>query len=194
MRFRKWLTVSLVVLSVFIWGNDRVVVYAEGAATDTEQAAYIPANTTIEVILTETVSSKTAKAGDPLHFMTKNALLINNVNIIPAGSVVIGKIKTAEGASAFGKDGKLEFTIDSVKTLNDVLVPLYGAASYVSTKKSPTAWTVIKSAFSEGENIQCYAGTVYDASVTENTYLGVSLENLSTVFAALSANTVSIKL
>lgn len=194
MQFRKWLAVFLGVLSVFILGNDRTVVHAEGVFTSNEQAAYIPANTTIEVILTETVSSKTAKAGDSLHFMTKNALLINNVNIIPAGSVVIGKIKTAEGASAFAKDGKLEFTIDSVKTLNDVLVPLYGLASYVSTKKSPAAWTVIKSAFSEGENIQCFAGTIYEASVTENTYLGVSLENLSTVFAEPSANTISIKL
>lgn len=77
--------------------------------------AYIPAGTELTIELTSTVSSKTLKKGDPLPLKTLDNIIINDVIVIPAGTPVEGVVTKATKSGMFGRSGKLEFTITSVK-------------------------------------------------------------------------------
>lgn len=151
--------------------------------------AYIPAGTELTIELTSTVSSKTLKKGDPLPLKTLD-IIINDVIVIPAGTPVEGVVTKATKSGMFGRSGKLEFTITSVKTINNVQIPL----EYTAFKKAghdggaiavAAVVSFVGGMFMKGKNVEFPAGSHFQAKVVSDTDLLVKLSDLA---AAMDPN------
>lgn len=146
--------------------------------------AYIPAGTELTIELTSTVSSKTLKKGDPLPLKTLDNIIINDVIVIPAGTPVEGVVTKATKSGMFGRSGKLEFTITSVKTINNVQIPL----EYTAFKKAghdggaiavAAVVSFVGGMFMKGKNVEFPAGSHFQAKVVSDTDLLVKLSDLA---------------
>ena len=149
-----------------------------------EDHAYIPAKTKISLENTKTIDSKTAHTGDPVQFKTMSNILINDVVVIPAGAIAKGTITKAVSAGGLGRAGKIEFSINSIQTLNCVDIPL----AYDSSKAGQSdggavavfaVVSILGGLFMKGTNVQCVEGTKIEATVTEDTDLNVTFDNLA---------------
>ncbi len=161
--------------------------------------AYIPKGTVIDVELTSEISSKTCHKGDIVPLQTLSNLVINDVMIIPAGTKVNGVVTVARKNGMFGRSGKLEFTINEVKTLNNIKVPL----QYVGKKKAgddggavavAAAVTLVGGLFMKGKNVSFPAGTEFEATVSSDTDLQVPLNELENAMNESHPNSVVIKI
>ena len=149
-----------------------------------EDHVYIPAKTKLELENIRTIDSKTARTGDPVKFKTLSNLIINNVIVIPAGTVASGVITNAVSAGGLGRAGKLEFSIKSLNTLNNVEVPLV----YDSTKSGQgddgavavlAFVSILGGLFMKGTNVQCVEGTKVQAVVPKDTDLNITFDELA---------------
>lgn len=145
--------------------------------------AYIPAETILNIELTENISSKTMKKGNPVPLKTLDHVIINDVIVIPAGIPVEGVVTKAKKSGMFGRSGKLEFTINSVNTINNVRVPLqYSAMKEAGSDGGAVAVAAVVSLvgglFMKGKNVEFPAGTHFQAKVTADTDLHVTLKEL----------------
>ncbi|SEJ90620.1 hypothetical protein SAMN05660742_12310 [Propionispira arboris] len=162
--------------------------------------AYIPGKTRIVLALLNTIDSKTAHTGDIINFKTLDNVKINGVIVIPAGTIANGKITKAVSAGSFGKGGKLEFSVTSIKTLNDIDVPLLCNASYVGTKQIQSSsgisavGSAVQNLFSGGNNVQCLMGMSIDSIVTTDTDLNISISDLSSTMQTFKEHDVNITL
>lgn len=146
--------------------------------------AYIPAKTKITLENTKTIDSKTAHTGDPVQFKTLSNIIVNDIVVIPAGTIANGKITKAISAGGFGRAGKLEFSINSIETINGVTIPLiYDTSKSGQTDGGAIAVFAVVSMlggiFMKGTNVQCVEGTKLEATVTEDTDLNVTFDNLA---------------
>ena len=146
--------------------------------------AYIPKETIINVELTEELSSKKNRVGDAVKLKTLDNVIINDVIVIPAGSLVSGEVTKCTGSGLFGRAGKLEFTINSVKAVNGVEIPL----QYTELKEAGSddgavavaaAVTLIGGLFMKGKNVSFPAGSKMSAKVVADTDLNVQLDDLA---------------
>jgi len=105
----------------------------------TGAAAFALANNTpIRVKLSKTISSATAHVGDAVELEVVEDLVVDGVNVLPAGAKVNGAIAEAEPKKRFGHGGKLAFSITSI-TLADggqIKVRCYQEASGSSNTSS----------------------------------------------------------
>ena len=95
--------------------------------------------------------------------------------------------------------GKLEFTINDVKTLNNIRVPL----QYTGKKKAgndggavavAAAVTLVGGLFMKGKNVDFPAGTQFEAVVASDTDLQTPLTDLKTAMEEAMPNSVVITL
>lgn len=169
-------------------------------AAASSKHAYIPGKTRIVLALLNTIDSKSAHTGDIINFKTLDNVKINGVIVIPAGTITNGKITKAVSAGSFGKGGKLEFSVTSIKTLNDIDVPLSCNASYVGTKQIQSSsgigavGSAVQNLFSGGNNVQCLTGMSIDSIVTTDTDLNVSISDLSSTMQTFKEHDVNITL
>lgn len=148
-----------------------------------EGQAYIPADTILDVKLTQSISSKHMRKGDVVPLVLCDNLLINDVVVVPAGTEVTGVVTDAKSNGRFGRSGKLEFNITSVKTVNNVEIPL----EYVARKEAGSdggavavaaAVSLIGGFFMKGKNVEFPANAIFEAKVTSDTDLQCTLEDL----------------
>lgn len=161
--------------------------------------AYIPKETVINVELTSELSSKKAKVGDIVPLKTLENIIINNVVVVPAGTKVEGVVTKATGSGLFGRSGKLEFSINSVKALNGVEIPLEHttireAGSDGGAVAVAAVVSVVGGLFMKGKNVSFPAGSKFNAVVTADTDLNVTLEDLPNAMNPNVAHGVSITL
>lgn len=161
--------------------------------------AYIPKDTILTVELTSELTSKKAKKGDVVPIKMSQNVIINDVVVIPEGATVKATVTKAKKAGGFGRAGKLEFTIDSVKTINGVDVPLeYSAMKKAGNDGGAVAVGVLLSVvgglFMKGKNVSFSAGTTFEAKVSADTDLGVSLDNLAEAMSLEKPHGISITL
>jgi len=72
-------------------------------------------DTPIRVKLTKTISSATARAGDPVEFEVVEDVLVQGVLVLMKGAKASGVIADAEPKKHFGHGGKLAFRMTSVR-------------------------------------------------------------------------------
>ena len=148
--------------------------------------AYIPQGTVLEIEISRTFSSKNFKEGDTVPLRLADNLIVNDVVVAPKFSRVKGIVTKARRAGGFGRSGKLEFTIVSVRTLNGVDIPLqYSGQEKGKSDGGAVAVgvlvSVIGGAFMKGQNVTIQQGTRFEAEVSADTDLEVSLDNLKAV-------------
>lgn len=148
--------------------------------------AYIPQGTILEVEISRTFSSKNFKEGDAVPLRLADNLIVNNVVVAPRFSRVKGIVTRARKAGGFGRSGKLEFSIVSVRTLNGVEIPLqYAIEEKGKTDGGAIAVAALVSlvggAFMKGSNVTIQQGTRFEVEVVADTDLEVSLDDLKDV-------------
>jgi hypothetical protein len=92
----------------------------------------LPEGTKVRVRLDQSISSASAEEGQIVELSVTDAIKVDDVVVIPEGARVTGTITQAQGKRRMGRAGKLDFSIDRVKTADNQWVPL----RYTVTKKS----------------------------------------------------------
>lgn len=91
----------------------------QGAAT-----LDLPSGTKISCRLEQTISSATAEEGQPVQLSVTEDVRIGDLIVIPQGAPVVGTITSAIPKRRMGRTGKLDFSIDKVRTADGKYIPL----------------------------------------------------------------------
>jgi hypothetical protein len=154
---------------------------AASHAAAPEQAAQVPpryagpvlaAGTRVPMRTTEALSSKTAHQGQRFGLEVTEAVLVDNLVVIPQGARGVGEVRRVVEKGIFGKSGKLEVQVLFV-TVAGNRIRLDGRAV---DKGSSGAVGValglplvgISSAFISGTSARIPAGTLLDGFVYED--------------------------
>ena len=92
----------------------------------------LPEGTKVRVRLDQSISSATAEQGQTVEFTVTDQIKVGDQIVIPEGARVTGTVTQAQEKRRMGRAGKLDFSIDRVKTADNQWVPL----RYTLTKKS----------------------------------------------------------
>ena len=92
----------------------------------------LPEGTRIRVRLDQNISSGTAEEGQTVEFSVTDAVRAGDTVLIAEGARATGVITEAHEKRRMGRAGKLDFSIDRVRTVDNQWVPL----RYTVTKKS----------------------------------------------------------
>jgi ribosomal protein S28E/S33 len=92
----------------------------------------IPEGTKLRVRLDQPVSSATADEGQVVELSVSDPIRVGDAVAIAEGARVMGTVTQAQGKRRMGRAGKLDFSIDRVKSVDDQWIPL----RYTVTKKS----------------------------------------------------------
>lgn len=173
-------------------GVNRIQLLKSGENTATVKAssviaghAYIPKDTNINLELIDPISSKKSKEGNTFRLKTIENLLINDVVVIPANQEVLGTITKARKNGMLGRKGRLEFKIDSIKTINGVNVPLTAEVKGKGHSDNgavavAAAVSLVGGLFMKGTNIYYEPGQKFVAVVSTDTDLNTTVEDLPT--------------
>ena len=92
----------------------------------------LPEGTKIRVRLDQNITSATAEEGQTVEFSVTDPVRVGDTVVISEGARVTGVITQAHEKRRLGRAGKLDFSIDRVRTVDNQWVPL----RYTVTKKS----------------------------------------------------------
>jgi PEGA domain len=92
----------------------------------------IPEGTKLRVRLENTLSSATAEQGQTVELSVAEPVRLGNVTVIAEGARVTGTVTEAHEKRRMGRAGKLDFSVDRVRAMDNQWVPL----RYSVTKKS----------------------------------------------------------
>ena len=95
-----------------------------GQSTTPTQKLLLKDGTPIKMKLKRGVYSQYAKIGDEVDYLVDEEVLIHNKIIVPEGTIVKGKVITAEHKRRMGRGGKIDISADSVKLFNSQNIPL----------------------------------------------------------------------
>lgn len=84
----------------------------------------IQEGTVVRVRLLETLDSRTANNGDLVYLEVSDPIIVEGTIIIESGAKVTGKIIESVRNKNLGRKGKLDFTIDFVKSVDGQNIPL----------------------------------------------------------------------
>lgn len=101
-----------------------------------QQVVKLQDGTQVDIITTESISSKTARERDQIIFHMAEDVIVDGKIVIKGGSVVKGEITEAEKAKMFGKPGKLDFSLDYAKAVDGQNVRLRATKSMEGKDKS----------------------------------------------------------
>lgn len=145
--------------------------------------AYIPKDTQLTVELTKELSSKTNRKGESIQFKLVDNMLLNDVVVIPAGTIAEGHITKQKSSGMFGRAGKLEISVDSIQTVNGVTVPLTYVGRIEAGSDGAVAVAALVSLvgglFMKGANVKIPAGTKIAAKVEKDTDLQTTIKDLA---------------
>ncbi|MBS1239366.1 MAG: hypothetical protein H6R45_72 [Proteobacteria bacterium] len=85
----------------------------------------LTAGTPVTLAVTQEVNSSTHKAGDTFQLTVLNDVKIGETVVIPRGTPGVGEITWRTGKGAFGKSGKIEFSLRSID-LGGQRIPVTG--------------------------------------------------------------------
>ena len=101
---------------------------AQTAPHNDSKTVVLPADTEIHLELAETISSQTAKAGEPVRFRTVGDTTLGGILVIPDGTEADGVVLDAKRKGHLGHAGHLDIGIQFLRMGHGVHVPLNGAA------------------------------------------------------------------
>ena len=156
---------------------------------------YIPAGTVVNCELITPLNSEKSKEGERVLFKTAENLVVNNLVVIPRGSMGEGIVTKAKKAGGFGSGGAVELQTKHINAINNVEVPASFKMNEAGGNKN--GWVVpaflvvsIFAGFIQGENQKIPVGTPFQVIVSADTDLGGTKEEMELVVA--SQNTMSV--
>jgi hypothetical protein len=92
-------------------------------------------DTPVHLKVVKTISSATARVGDPVELEVTDDVLVEGVPVLTKGAKVTGAIADAEPKKRFGHNGKLAFSISSLTLADGEQAPLR------SYEEAPGSWS-----------------------------------------------------
>lgn len=105
--FGRFLLAACLLLPAFESWATAALAPLPPAETQASAGLVVPANTTVELEMVDTVSSVTSKRGDFFKLRVAVDVKSGERILIPAGTPVVGQVVHAAGAGAGGKSGEL---------------------------------------------------------------------------------------
>jgi PEGA domain len=156
----------------------------------------IPDGTKLRIRLDQSISSATAEEGQSVELSVTEAVKIGGQIVIPDGARVTGTVTEAQEKRRMGRAGKLDFSIDRVRSLDGEWVPL----RYTVTKKNGESHAVRTGVITagaavlfwpaapafllmKGKDITLNKGMVFDTFTDQDHVLKVSAETRPTASA-----------
>src|SRR5215831_9985046 len=84
----------------------------------------LPEGTKLRVRLDQNISSATAEEGQTVELSVTDAIEVDGTVVIAEGARVTGTVTEAHEKRRLGRSGKLDFSIDRVKTVDNQWIPL----------------------------------------------------------------------
>jgi hypothetical protein len=165
----------------------------------------LPEGTKVRVRLDQHISSATAQEGQIVELSVTDAVMVGESVAIPEGARVTGTITQAQEKRRMGRAGKLDFSIDRVKTQDNQWIPL----RYTVTKKSGQSHAVSTGILTagvaavfwpaapvfllrKGADITINRGTAFDVFTDANHALSANAApNIPTATAAVAPPSVA---
>ncbi len=104
---------------------------AKAAFKDSSQQSASPSEkllikdaTPIKLKLKRGVYSQYAQVGDEVDYLVDDELVVNGKIVVPEGTIVKGKVVSAEHKRMMGRGGKIDISADSIKLFNSQSIPL----------------------------------------------------------------------
>ncbi len=97
------------------------------------QPIVIPAGTEITAALTQPLSSKTAKPGDPFTATLSEPIVVHGKTVIPAGATVAGKVVDAQSKGKIKGEARLELAATGI-TVHGKRYPMQASMAGLSEK------------------------------------------------------------
>ncbi|MBI4466927.1 MAG: hypothetical protein HY656_05840 [Acidobacteria bacterium] len=88
---------------------------------------FLQEGTEINLRLHTSVDSKISQAGDKIIATLEDAVLIDNIEVIPVGARVLGRIGEIEKPGRFGRGGRLVLAFESIEVPGAGNVPISGS-------------------------------------------------------------------
>jgi hypothetical protein len=144
-----------------------------------DQEVVIADGTQVRLRLLQTVSSASAKVEDRVVFEAVEDITVDGVTVVAAGARGEGTVTRAQRRKSFGRRGRLDFSIDTVETVDGQKVPLrfsrslrgkdlYGTAGVVTILTGPFG------VFVKGKNVEVTTGTEYTIFVDGDRAVGLT--------------------
>ena len=109
----------------------------------------LPEGTKVRVRLEQTITSATAEEGQVVELTAADAVKIGDTIVIPEGARATGTITEAREKRRMGRAGKLDFSIDRVKAIDNQWVPL----RYTVNQKSGESHAVSTGVLTAGDAV-----------------------------------------
>jgi len=86
------------------------------------ETVILPKDSLLQVEFTEELSSRTAKAGDPIHFVLADNVFVNDVLVLPKGAAGVGEVKKVVQPRSFGRDARIDLEFSHVYAADGSIV------------------------------------------------------------------------
>ena len=132
----------------------------------TSQTVILQDRTQIHLVVTEALSSGTAKQNDSVKLKVDEDVLVGNTIVIPRGMIAIGRIVMAEKKGRWGKHGRLQFETEYVEVDDKTRVRIEAVVGDAEIKKSSAAFMMgLMGGLKKGKNIEVPVGFIVKALV-----------------------------
>ncbi|HEY2865756.1 MAG TPA: hypothetical protein VGJ02_01575 [Pyrinomonadaceae bacterium] len=122
-------------------------VIAESVAA--QSIYHLPAGTRFQLRMTDEISSKFSSANDTFRTRLAAPVIVRDIVLIPAGTVVEGRVLNAMHAAFGGRNGRIEIQMEKLEFADDIFRPIYGVPSVpLSTKMSESHRCLLSMGFS----------------------------------------------
>lgn len=165
----------------------------------------IPDGTKLRVRLDQSISSATAEQGQAVELSVTEAVKVADQIVIPDGARVTGTVTEAQEKRHMGRAGKLDFSIDRVRTVDGEWVPL----RYSVTKKTGDSHAVRTGVITagaavlfwpaapafllmKGKDITLNKGMIFDTFTDQDHVVKASAQSSTQKTASVGSSSVTI--
>ena len=92
-------------------------------------AATVPAGTSIQLRLNQTLSGATAQTGSFVALSVVSDVVVNGVTLVKAGAQAEGQVSSAKKAGMIGQPGSVGITVTTVTAVNGTKIPVQAISS-----------------------------------------------------------------
>ena len=94
----------------------------------------LPKNTKLKISVNQELSSIENQIGDEFTATVLNDLNVNEINLIPVGSLILGHVEDIEHAGKASMQGRVEVALDKIVLPDGKFIPLNGARFAANSK------------------------------------------------------------
>lgn len=151
------------------------------ASAQTTKDVMIKAGTPIEVATTNDISSKHHPVGTIVDLKLLNPVSVKNEVVIPAGTIIKGKVTQCQKSKLFGGKGSIAIEANTITAIDGTLVPISGI-SFRAEGKSALGWSIVGTVcclfgfLIHGTQGVIPAGTQMSGNVMANTTVAITTE------------------